>query len=71
MKEVIIVNFSTQKEGVIFETNIPAKLKTGNVENVRTWVSWDKIGEALFEDYTKRNSVDSMKELRGEKDSTS
>jgi hypothetical protein len=64
-KEVIITGFSNaSKDGVVLHTNIPAKLKTGNVKGNTSWVSWDKIGAALFNDYTERNEVAELDELR-------
>jgi len=65
--EVIITGFSNaNKEGVTLHTNIPAKLKTGNVKGTSMWVSWDKIGKALLQDYTERCEVADLNELRGE-----
>ena len=65
--EVIITGYSNATaKGVVLHTNIPAKLKTGNVAGTSTWVSWDKIGEALFQDYTQRCEVQDMRDLRGE-----
>jgi len=65
--EVIITGFSNAtKEGVTLHTNIPAKLKTGNVKGTSMWVSWDKIGSALLDNYTERCEVADLKELRGE-----
>jgi len=63
--EVIIIGFSNaNKEGVTLHTNIPAKLKTGNVKGVSIWVLWDKIGSALLENYTERCDTSSLNELR-------
>lgn len=62
---IIITAFQAQKEGVVLETNEPAKLKSGNLKSKKTWVSWDKIGELLFEDYTKKESVSDREKLRG------
>jgi hypothetical protein len=63
--DVIITGFSNaNSEGVILHTNIPAKLKTGNVRGRSTWVSWDKIGELLFDDYTKETDVETLNKLR-------
>lgn len=65
--EVIITGFSNAtKEGVALHTNIPAKLKTGNIKGTTIWVSWDKIGAALFENYTERYDVADLKKLREE-----
>jgi len=63
--EVIITEISNvSKEGVTLHTNVPAKLKTGNVKGTSMWVSWDKIGKALLENYTERQEVKDLKELR-------
>ena len=64
-KEVIITGFSNvTNKGVTLHTNIPAKLKTGHLKSETKWVSWDKIGESIFDDYTKRTEVQDMKDLR-------
>ena len=63
-KEIIITEFSTDKEGVVLHTNIAASLKTGNVKGTSVWVSWDKIGKALFDDYTDKVEVDERDKLR-------
>jgi len=57
MEKVIITGYTAKSEGIILETNIPAKLKTGNVKGKTVWVSWDKIGELLFEDYTELEGI--------------
>jgi hypothetical protein len=36
------------------------------VKGTSVWVSWDKIGSALFDNYTERCEVADLKELRGE-----
>jgi len=65
--EVIITGFSNaNKEGVVLHTNIPAELKTGNVKGTTVWVSWDKIGEALLENYTTKTGVAERDELRNQ-----
>ena len=53
MKEekVCIVGFIAKNEEVILETNIPARLKPNRVPSKTTFVSWNKIGGLLFEDY--------------------
>lgn len=65
MKKVIITGFTAKSEGVILETNIPARLKTGNTMQKETYVSWDKIGKLLFDDYTEAIEVSDLRELRG------
>jgi len=57
MEKVIITGYTANSEGVTLETNVPAKLKTGNVSGKTVWVSWDKIGELLFDNYTDDDSV--------------
>jgi hypothetical protein len=65
MKDVIITGYSNMtKEGIVLHTNVPAKLKTGNVTSKEVWVSWDKIGAALFDDYTEETSVEGRNDLR-------
>lgn len=64
MGKVIITGFTAKSEGVILETNVPAKLKTGNVKGKTCWVSWDKIGALLFEDYTELDGVELRNAIR-------
>jgi len=64
-KEVIITGYSNISErGVTLHTNIPAKLKTGNVFGKTMWVSWDKIGKSLIDNYTTASELDDMNNLR-------
>ena len=64
-KEVIITGFSdATSEGVTLHTNIPARLKSGSLENSIVWVSWDKIGLALFDNYTQKSEVSDRNKLR-------
>ena len=65
-KKVCIVGFIAKNEGVILETNIPAGLKPNRMPSKKTFVSWDKIGKLLFEDYTDEVEVKERKELRGQ-----
>ena len=67
MKKVIITGYTAQSEGVILETNIPASLKPNRMPSKETFVSWDKIGKLLFEDYIDEDDVDELKKLRGRK----
>jgi hypothetical protein len=53
-----------KSEGIVLETNIPAKLKTGNVKGKTCWVSWDKIGALLFENYTELEGVNLRNAIR-------
>ena len=64
MGKVIIIGFTAKNEGVVLETNIPAKLKTGNVKGKTCWVSWDKIGALLFDNYTELDAVELKNAIR-------
>jgi len=64
MEKVIIIGFTAKSKGVDLETNIPAKLKTGNVKDKTCWVSWDKIGALLFENYTELDDVELRNVIR-------
>ena len=64
-KEVIITEYSNvTNEGVVLHLNEPAKLKTGQILSKEFFVSWDKIGQALFENYTEKCEVADRRELR-------
>ena len=67
MGNVVIINYEARKDGVILETNTPTRLKTGLVRSSTFFVSWDKIGSALLEDYTELQEVAELRALRGEK----
>ena len=58
METVIITGYTAKSEGVILETNIPARLKPGRMLSKETFVSWDKIGNLLFENYTELEGVE-------------
>lgn len=65
--DVIITGFSKPtKEGVVLHLNKPARLKTGTGYFQEVYVSWDKIGAALFDGYTEKMEVDELRKLRGE-----
>ena len=67
MKTILIITgYTAKREGVILETNIPARLKPNRMPSKETFVSWDKIGKLLFEDYTDEIEVKECKELRGQ-----
>jgi hypothetical protein len=66
MQKVIITGYTAKAEGVILETNIPARLKPNRMPSKETFVSWDKIGNLLFEDYTDEVEVKERNELRGQ-----
>jgi len=65
MQKVIITGYTAKEEGVILKTNIPARLKPNRMPSKETFVSWDKIGKLLFEDYTDEIEVKERNELRG------
>jgi hypothetical protein len=64
MQKVIITGYTAKKEGVILETNIPARLKPNRMPSKETFVSWDKIGKMLFENYTELEGVASLDLIR-------
>ena len=65
MKDVIITEFSNlTSEGLTLHLNKKSTLKTGNVPNDEFWVSWDKIGQLLFDNYTEKVEVDERNQLR-------
>lgn len=64
METVIITGFTAKSEGVILETNIPARLKPNRIPSKETFVSWDKLGNLLFENYTESTGVVSRDSIR-------
>lgn len=65
IKDVIITGYSNvTKEGVVLHLNKKARLREGNISCTKFWISWDKIGEALIEGYTKKCEVSEHRELR-------
>ena len=65
MSDVIITGFSKPtSEGVVLHLNKPTRLKFGTLPSNEFWVSWDKIGECLFEGYTEKLEVKDRNELR-------
>jgi hypothetical protein len=64
MKKVIITGYTAKSEGVILETNIPARLKPNRIPSKKTFVSWDIIGKLLFDDYTELDGVASRDSIR-------
>ena len=64
MQKVIITGYTVKEEGVILETNIPARLKPNRMPSKETFVSWDKLGKLLFEDYTDEVEVAERNKLR-------
>lgn len=64
-KEVVITGYSNlTSEGLTLHLNRLGKLKNGNIHGNEFWVSWDKIGESLFENYC--SDYDKSKDLRKE-----
>lgn len=64
MGKVIITGFTAKSDGIVLETNILAKLKTGNVKGKPCWVPWDKIGTLLFENYIELEGVNLRNAIR-------
>jgi len=65
--KTVITNFKNPtSEGIILILNQREKLKTGFGRYKEFYVSWDKIGESLFENYASGLNVDEMRKLRGE-----
>lgn len=63
-KNVIITGFSNPtSEGVILHLNKKTSLKTGNIQANEFWVSWDKIGELLFDEYSDKSEVEERNKL--------
>jgi len=61
-KDIIITDYrNVTKEGVVLHLNKRAKLKTGNILSSEFWVSWDKIGETLFEGYANPEDQDRIR----------
>lgn len=64
-KKTIITEIShVTSRGVRFHLNKKTSLKSGNLKTDNFWVSWDKIGKLLFDDYTDDDSVNGRDKLR-------
>ena len=64
-EEIIITAISNvTKEGLTLHLNEKTNLKNGTLKTNKFWVSWDKIGENLFEKYTKSSDVQKLNEIR-------
>lgn len=65
-KDVIITGYSNlTSEGLTLKLNKPVPLGEGRMATDEWWVSWDKIGEALFPDsYTNKITVEDRNKLR-------
>lgn len=64
MKAIIKSFSNATSEGITLHLNTKTSLKTGNIKSDEFWVSWDKIGDLLFKDYTEEESVKGRDELR-------
>lgn len=64
MESIITGISNMSSEGVVIELNQPTKLKGGNIESKSFFLSWDKIGEELFENYCTSSDVAVRDELR-------
>ena len=64
MKAIIKSFSNANSEGITLHLNKKTSLKTGNIQSDEFFVSWDKIGELLFKDYTDEESVRGRDELR-------
>lgn len=65
MKTTIITGFSNVTgEGLTLHLNNKTKLKGMNIPCKEFWVSWDKIGKLLFDDYTEETDVEARNKLR-------
>ena len=66
MKDVILLRCENiTKEGLTLIFNKPTKLK--GIKGFKTkelWVSWDCIGEMMFEGYTNKVSIEERNKLR-------
>ena len=61
MKNVIIVEFSNPSStGITLHLNRETTLKTGKISTDEFWISWDKIGKLLFDNYTEDSDVDGI-----------
>jgi len=66
MKTLIKQIVKVTGEGISFDLTEKASLN-GGMESKQWYVSWDKIGKALFGDqYSDAESVKDLKRLRGE-----
>ena len=64
-KNILITETSiVTNEGVCLYLNIPTSLKTGKIHSKSFYVSWDKIGEALFDNYCGLQDVEERRKER-------
>lgn len=64
MSKIVITHQEAQKQGVVLRLNNKAKLKTGKIESTKFFISWDKIGALLFENYSE--DLEEIIKLRSE-----
>lgn len=63
MEDLIITAFSNPtKKGVMLHLNRQGRLKTGTGYFQEVWVSWDKIGRALFDDYADHIMINDIRQ---------
>jgi hypothetical protein len=55
----------TNSEGVSFELTESSSLN-GGLKSRHWWVSWDKIGAALFDGYSTTDDLSLLRKERGE-----
>ena len=71
MKKSIITEYSNvTSEGITLHLSEKTSLKTGNLKSNSFWVSWDKIGSLLFDNYTDEVSVSGRDKLRDNNNKT-
>lgn len=66
-KDILIVGFSNPTtEGIVLHFNKPTSLKTGNVKSKEFYVSWDKVGAALVDNYSESADISDLNKQRTE-----
>lgn len=69
MKTLLIDSFKADKEGVLLHFNEKFS-PNGGITVDEIWVSWDKIGNALYPlKYCDETSVEKLREIRTKKSS--
>jgi len=62
-ERIVITGFSNATpEGLTLELSAKGSLKGHGLKSKEFWVSWDKIGSALFDDYC--TDLDETKSIR-------
>lgn len=65
IKDILIVGFSNPTtEGIVLHFNKPTTLKTGRMIAKEFFVSWDKIGKSLVDDYSESDDVAELNKQR-------